>query len=138
MRGIKAPGEVTDISIQRQADAIFFLHTFIRKQEWTPRRETDLPPVLFQYVVHYTDQTSETVDVRYGLGVEHWRQEEPKGLRDATLAWASEGAAVYALQWNNPHPDKKIAHIDLRYEPRTGNRYGTPVVLGISTGAYRS
>lgn len=134
LRGIKAPREVTDISVQRQADAVFFLHTFIRKREWTPRRKTDLPPVLFQYVIHYSDDSSETVDVRYGLGVEHWRQEEPKGLHDAALAWASEGAAVYSLQWNNPHPEKNIARIDLRYEPKTGNRYGTPVVLGISTG----
>ncbi|MFC1635849.1 hypothetical protein ACFL5Z_13505, partial [Planctomycetota bacterium] len=49
------------------------------------------------------------------------------------MAWVSEGAAVYAFRWNNPHPNKTIARIDLRYEPKTGNRYGTPVVLGIST-----
>ena len=137
LRGINASREVTDISVQRKADAVFFLHTFIRKREWAPRRKTDQPPVLFQYVIHYADNSSETVDVRYGLGVEHWRQEEPKGLREAALAWASEGAAVYSLQWNNPHPDKTIARIDLRYEPKTGNRYGTPVVLGISTAESR-
>jgi len=134
MRGIKAPREVIDISVQRKADAVFFLHTFIRKREWKPRRKTDQPPVLFQYVIRYADGSREIVDVRYGLGVEHWRQEKPKGLRDASLAWASEGAAIFAFQWNNPHPEKDIASIDIRYEPKTGNRYGTPVVLGISTG----
>ena len=48
--------------------------------------------------------------------------------------YLSEGAAIYALQWNNPHPNKIIARIDVRYEPKTGNRYGAPIVLGISTG----
>lgn len=134
LRGINAPREVNGIMVQRSADALFFLHTFVRKREWQPRSETDKPPVIFKYVVHYADGVDETVDVRYGLGADHWRQENPKGLLNAALAWAVDGAAVYSMQWNNPYPDKKIVSIDLRYETGTGNRYGAPVVLGISTG----
>ena len=56
------------------------------------------------------------------------------------LAWAApfadggnEEATLYAMQWHNPHPAKLIATIDLRYEPKIGSRYGTPIVLGLST-----
>ena len=95
---------------------------------------------MFQYLVHYQDGATETVDVRYQWGVAHWLQAEAKGLKEAALAWAAPAggddgkeAVLYALQWNNPHPDRSIASIDLRYDPKVGNRYGNPIVLGIST-----
>lgn len=138
--GAKAPREITGIAVGRRADALFFLHTWNRRSEWRPRRATDEPPVVFQYVVHYEDGTTNTADVRYGLGVEHYVQPQPKGLKEAALAWAApfetggtDEATLYAMPWNNPQPGKTIATIEVRYEPKIGSRYGTPIVLGIST-----
>jgi len=35
----------------------------------------------------------------YGLGADHWRQDEPKGLRDAALAWAADGIRCLPEDW---------------------------------------
>jgi beta-galactosidase len=139
MRGVKAPREVTGLEVGRKADVLFFLHTFVRKNEWQPRREGDEPPVIFQYVVHYADGKSETVDVQYGKGAAHWLRPAPRGLRDAAVAWAApfpdddrHQAVLYQFQWNNPRPEVAVKAVDLRYHPKVGNRWGTPVLLALT------
>ncbi|MBN2508584.1 MAG: hypothetical protein JXQ71_18060 [Verrucomicrobia bacterium] len=139
--GLKAPREVTGIAVGRRADALFFLHTWNRRSEWHPRRTSDQPPVLFQYVIRYEDGSTHTADVRHGLGADHYAQPQPKGLKEAALAWAAPfeanpnlEATLYAMSWKNPHPGKTVVSIDVRYAPNVGSRYGTPIVLGISTG----
>ncbi len=134
-----APEEVTGLAVGRTADALFFLHTFHRKAVWNPRRETDEPPTIFQYVVHYADGKTETVDVKYGRGAEYWRSESPTGLADATIAWTApfpgdpaNYAVLYQFQWNNPHPETTIESIDLRYDDEVGGRYGAPILLGVT------
>ena len=140
MPGVNAPDAVTNIEINRNADALFFLHTFFRTREWRPReRRREEPPVVFQYIIHYADGEKETIDVRYGQGVDHYIQSEPKGLKDASLAWAepfpkdnSKFAAIYQMQWNNPHPEAEIKSIDI-VNSDDGRRWGAPVLLAVTT-----
>jgi beta-galactosidase len=130
---------VTGIPVQRKADALFFLHTFIRTREWQPRDARSQPPVVFQYSVNYADGTHTNIAVRYGDGVDHWLQDDPQGLRNAALAWsaafqdAPQGpcATVYLMRWDNPTPNVAISSIDLAYDR---DRYGAPVLLGVTAG----
>ena len=137
----KLPREVTGIAIDRKADVLFFLHAFNLKQAWKPRNpERDVAPVLFKYVVHYADGSTADVPVRYGLGADHWISKEPAGLKDAMVAWSAplangepgDRAAIYQMQWNNPHPELPIASVDLAYDRGTGGHHGVPVLLGIT------
>jgi len=139
LRGVKAPREVTGLEVGRKADVLFFLHTFVQKREWQPRRTTDAPPVIFQYVVHYADGKTQAVDVQYGQGAAHWLTPSPGGLRDAAVAWAAplpkdeaREAVLYQFQWNNPRPEVAVKAVDLRYHEKVGNRWGTPVLLGLT------
>ena len=63
------------------------------------------------------------------------------GLPDATVAWAAplenkagKNAVVYQTQWTNPRPNEEIKGIDIRYDPKVGNQYGTPALLAITAG----
>lgn len=131
---------VKGIPLGYAADTLFFLHTFLEQREWQPRRNRDdEPPAVFQYTVRYADGSSVDVPVIIGRGVANWLQAEPKSLPDAGLAWTGDAgdptrkAAVYQLQWNNPHPEKVIQSVSLSYGP-DGNRWGAPVLLGLTAG----
>jgi beta-galactosidase len=137
----KLPAAVKDIPVKRKADVLFFLHTFHQTREWKPALTGGqrTPPVVFQYVVHYADGKTAVVPVRYGRGVGHWVADEPRGLPEAAVAWAApfptdakKQAVVYQMQWTNPRPGVEIRSLDLRYDPKVGNTYGTPAVLGIT------
>ena len=133
------PNEVSGLSIGARADALYFLHTVNRADEWRPSKPEDAPPVVFQYVVHYADGQTTTVPVLYGRGVDHWISKQPSGLRDASVAWAApfagdesgEQGVLYQLQWINPRPDTQVATVDLVYGP-DGGRYGVPALIAIT------
>ncbi|MBN2450294.1 MAG: hypothetical protein JXR77_07885 [Lentisphaeria bacterium] len=129
---------VRGMAANGRADAVFFLHTFLPAREWRPRRPEDEPPVVFRYLVHYDDGSEAPVDVVLGRGVGPWQTAEPTALPGAEIAWAArlqgreDHAVVYQMQWNNPHPARSIAGIDLLYGDQ-GDTWGAPVLLGITT-----
>ena len=118
-------------------DSLFFLHTFLETRAWKASRKNTEPPVLFMYTVQYEDGSQEKIEVSLGQDVANWLTATPRSLSRAGLAWTSplegknESMAVYQMQWNNPHPKKAIKSIDLSYGP-DGNRWGAPVLLGIT------
>ena len=135
------PETVVNIPVKRKADALFFLHTAKMTDQWSaPGAGDKTPPVIFTYVIHYADGTTAEAPVRYGEGVGNWRQKNPLGLPNATVAWAApfpgddsgEQAVVYQMQWVNPRPAIEIATLDVTYDTKSAHRYGVPVVLGIS------
>lgn len=136
------PQEVLGLPIGARADALFFLHTFNRVEQWRPRGAEDRPPVLFEYVVHYADGQTATIPVVCGEGVDHWVSEQPAGLKSASVAWhapfpgdpSGEEAVLYQMQWANPRPAVEITSFDLRYGPE-GARYGVPALLAITVGS---
>jgi beta-galactosidase len=140
--GVKGtmPKEFRGLKVGRKADALFFLHAFKRTGDWRPSKKDDAPPVVFKYVVHYSDGKSADVPVLYGDGADHWISKDPKGLKSAAVAWAGrfpgddsgDQAVVYSMPWTNPRPDVEITTIDLTYDQNVGGRYGVPAWLGLT------
>ena len=135
----KMPSEVLDIPIGKKADCVFFLHTFKAVKNWTPDKPDAVPPVLFKYIVHYTDDQTVDVPVRYGEGVGSWIQKDPQGVKQAVVAWAAfpddkseDQAVLYGMQWNNPRPEQDIKSIDMVYDQSTKGEYGVPALLGVT------
>ena len=132
-----AQKEKVTIEIGRQADALFFLHTFHQRRTWRPGRREPEPPVVFEYVVHYASGGQQVVPIRLQRGVENFVQEQPEPLPNAAVAWQTSSAdekkvAVYQYQWNNPRPDQTIQSVVLRYSDEHGSAYGAPVLLGLT------
>jgi hypothetical protein len=78
--------------------------------------------VIAKYVVHYDDQSTDTIEVVYGKDVRDWWCHD--GDADPTrgkVAWtgsnqaaASAGSSLwlFSLTWKNPKADKKVLAID--------------------------
>lgn len=128
---------VTGIPVNAEVDTLFFLHSFLETRKWTPRRETDEPPVLFQYTVHYEDGSETPVIITLHDGVGNWLQPaESHSLPNAEIAWRGpdikgKTPTLYQYQWNNPFPAKKVASVDLGYAEK-GKDWGAPVLLGLT------
>lgn len=144
LAGEQAKGQlaksVTGISVKKKADVLFFLHTFHQTRSWQPADEQKSVPTLFKYVVHYADGKMIDVPVIYGEGVGHWIADEPRGLVNATAAWAapfpddpkSRQAVVYQMSWKNPRPAQEIVSIDVKYDEASEEKYGVPVVFAVT------
>jgi glycosyl hydrolase family 2 len=130
------PEEIRGIPVGVKADALFFLHTarLDRRMNDRDRREKKRF-VMFQYVVHYADGQSVEVPIVSEIDIHHYRQQEPKALPGAQLAWTrpygdeKESASAWAKQWNNPRPDVVIESVDMVYVDRAR---GVPVLLAIT------
>jgi beta-galactosidase len=135
------PEKVEGLQVGCRADALFFLHTLNRGDEWRPSRADEAPPAVLTYIIHYADGQTAEVPVLYGEGVSHWVNAQPAGLKSAALAWAArfptedspDQAVLYQLQWSNPRPEVEIAAIDMAYGP-AGSRYGTPALIAVTAG----
>ncbi len=132
------PNEVKDIPINKKADALFFLHT----ARMDNRRNNDelrdnKKYEMARYTIHYTDGQSVTLPIYAEIDVDSYRQEVPKAIAGAQLAWTSkfpnsnESAVAYSKQWNNPRPDVEIKSVDFTYGPDDQKR-GVPVLLAIT------
>ncbi len=132
--------EVLGIPIGRTADVVSFLHT--GWVEWNSRQQLRQGAEIevAEYIIHYTDGTSETVPVVMGRNIGNWKN-PGKHLPEAKLAYAlhveSYGkfagySALYRFDWKNPHPDREIKAVDF---VRTGEPWKvTPALFAISTG----
>jgi len=133
------PDAVPGLPVTGKADALYFLHTMSRTGEWRAERPEDMPPAVFQYVVHYADGETVTVPVLYGQGVDHWISRQPVGLPNASVAWAAplaggdagDQAVLYQFQWANPRPEVDITGVDMTYGPE-GSRYGVPALIAVT------
>jgi len=102
------------------ARSVYFLHAVSNTGE-----------VAGEYAIRYADGTSETRYLRMGKEITGWWQ--PGDTPLARLAWWGENAAfenvgVVAFGWDNPHPEKPIASIEMR-APRSG---GILLVLAVT------
>lgn len=120
----------------QRADALFFLHTarVDRRLNDGERREGKQLE-MFRYIVHYADGGEAVVPVVSEMHIEDYRQQNPKALPGAQLAWTRRypdsdvSTAAYAMQWNNPRPDVAIASIDMVYGPE---RCGVPCLIAVT------
>ena len=134
------PKQVAGIPVGRKADALFFLHAArIDRPMSDQERKQKKRFELFRYVVHYADGSQADVPVFSQIGVDHYYQDSPRALPGAQIAWTKPYAATgpaavaYAMQWNNPQPEKEIATIDVAYGPDPSR--GVPAVLAITAAA---
>ena len=137
--------EVTNITVGRKADALFFLHTFggsanANRYDPATRRATDPDPVVLRYRVNYADGKSVEVPVLWNEGIGHWLQEKPLPLKSASVAWSApaKGAeqlkvTLYSMQWNNTRPEVEIKSVDvLQGTAKDIERWGAPAVIAIT------
>ena len=75
-----------------------------------------------EYKVHYDDKSVETIPIVYGKDVRDWFDwDQSKPVTHGKVAWTGENARakelnlklrLYVTTWQNPHPDKRVVHID--------------------------
>jgi len=88
-----------------------------------------------KYVVHYEDGERTEIPIVAETDIENYCQKEVTPISGAMLGWVrkdektSENAVAYIKQWNNPHPEKTIASLDIvrGKEPR-----GPAAVLAVT------
>ncbi|MCL2625108.1 MAG: hypothetical protein FWD31_15720, partial [Planctomycetaceae bacterium] len=139
------------ITVDQKADALFFLHTM--RLDARRNRDEIRDGRLFEtlkYVVRYADGQTEEIPIYAELDIENHRQKDVMPIPGAMLGWvrrdnadnasvdnASAGdnsgdtAVAYVKQWNNPHPDKTIASIDI---VRGKDPRGPVAVLAVTGG----
>lgn len=130
------PAEVKGIPINRQADALFFLHTARLDQRMDNNdRKQNKRYEMLRYRVTYADGQTVDIPILAEIDIDHYRQKEPPAIPGAQIAWtrAYEGtdqtAVAYLKQWNNPRPGVEIKSLDMTY----GNdRRGVPVLLALT------
>lgn len=134
-----------------KASELLFLHTFQPGQgidEWRAaaalaHRKVELPPPpprVFSYTVQYADGEKLSIPVRFSEGIEQWyRVQSVAPMLWARNAWikpidekAGEFAAVYAMRWPNPRPEKAIARIGIEPAEETYLNYGDALIFGIT------
>lgn len=144
------------LQIGKKASAVCLLHTiqagpgvndwqksaFEAKQKGEKVSE---PPPVMRMVVRYADGESLSVPVRFGESIHRLERDDFFTKHDgffcdmlwAKIAWSTDTgkgqgqkAAVYAMTWPNPRPEKKVESVDLVH---VGNRMGTVYVVGIAT-----
>jgi beta-galactosidase len=117
-----APATVTGIPADgAKADRVWFLHTGAWPSNGGHGTE------IARYEIVYADGTRAVAPVRMGQEITDWWR--PKPMPGAQVAWTGRNAqsnvvVVYSMAWNNPHPDKPIASIDV-----IGNLAQTQLVL---------
>ncbi len=138
------PESVENILVGAKADLLYILqaaHVSRPINDDERRRMLDsrrpfVAPTVVQYVLHYADGETTTIDVRLEEQVDHWLQEEPRPLAGSQIAWTApvgeEGqrAVVYSMQAVNPRPDVPIESIDIL----KGDGRALPTVLAITLG----
>ena len=102
------PDAVRGLDVGCKAEALYFLHA----AAWIGKGEA------FRYVVRYADGTSETVPVEGGRDVGDWwidtRRADLRSSMRCVPGWAnSESKGFWALRWENPHPERTVAAIDV-------------------------
>ena len=133
------PKEVRAIPVNRRADALFFLHTArIDARRNRDELKKDVKYEMLRYVVTYADGKTADVPVCAEIDIEDYRQQQPRGLPGAQLAWTrpypgtDRHAAVYAKQWNNPRPDVAIKSLDMVYGK---HRRGVPALIAVTAAS---
>ena len=103
------PDAVRGIAANLRADALYFLHA----GAW-PENGAEA----FRYVVHYADGTTNAIPMVAGRDFGNWWIDArltglPRTAR-CVVGWKnSENRGFHVLRWENPHPERTIATIDI-------------------------
>ena len=137
------PAKVEGIPVGKVAHKLHFLHANgygggpnVEGSAWHIKDGTPIGA----YVVHYEDKTTAEIPLVYGEHTRDWFYAEAEAEpTKARVAWAGENEyatgvrskiRVYRMTWENPHPDKKVASIDVT--GRKEETVGAPFVIAIT------
>ena len=111
MKSRPYPQGVQGIKVGRKCARFHFLHA----TTWSVNDGV----VVGTYVVHYADDTSQSLKIVYGKDLRDWwvGTDNAVELKSAQVAWqgqTSNGDAVriYSRTWENPLPDREVDTID--------------------------
>jgi len=111
----KRPTKIEGVPVGRPVKHLHFLHG--------TGYSAENDAVIAKYVIHYEDKTTAEIPIVYGKDVVDWwaypgREAPAKGK----IVWESENEAskgfdakirLYAMNWENPHPAKKVVSLDM-------------------------
>jgi beta-galactosidase len=132
----KSAADIRGISINRKADALFFLQTARLDQRMTDDdRKKKKQFEMLRYVVHYADGQQVDVPIHAEIDIHNYKQKAPAAIPGAQIAWSKPydgteySALAYSKQWNNPRPEVEITTIDMVYGK---DRRGVPALLALT------
>ena len=110
-RRLKLPDRKTGIPVGKKADVLWLAHA----AGWAPKGE-DPTPLVARYVFHYEDGSVAEFLLRWRRDISDWYH--PKPVANARVAWTGKNRVTspvgfYVTEWQNPHPDKVIAAMDV-------------------------
>jgi hypothetical protein len=113
------PAKVEGIKVDATFDRLHILHS-TGYGEVDPLAEDGTE--IGAYVVHYADNTTERIPIRYGEDLRDWWDWNRTETKRAKVAWTGTNTAtdqgdhkirLYAVVWENPHPEKTVTTIDV-------------------------
>jgi beta-galactosidase len=130
------PDAVRDITINRKADALFFMLAARADRplaDWEKRDRKRAE--LCRYLIHYADGQTVELPIYLGEDVDSYKQNTPRALPGAQIAWTRPyaggeyQAVLYVKQWDNPRPGVAIKSVDLTYG---AERRGVPALVALT------
>lgn len=108
------PEKIEEIKVGRFVTKLHFLHG-------TGHKGND-DEVIGKYIIVYADKSKEEIEIVFGKDVHDWwtYPDTPEVTR-GKIAWKGKNQAatnagatlqLFLMTWKNPHPAKKVAHID--------------------------
>lgn len=137
------PEKVAGISVGSKCLKLYILHaTCFGGGPNKPGNQLHVPDgtLIGQYVIHYSDGSTEDIPIVYGEDVRDWFyvDDEAKTTR-GKIVWNGEnqratevGAKIrlYMMSWENPHPEKTIKSMD--YVGKKSETPAAPFCLAIT------
>lgn len=137
--------DASDLGVSGKYQSLIFEHTcnsFMRRIPWVKLTQ------VARYEVHYEDGEVVEIPLEYGGNVSHWdrKQNEPFHAgyyrhNGYSGTWFSDGkrvdtefgkkGTVYAFEWVNPFPEKKICSVILKQGENTPSRVTVFSLRGI-------
>ena len=118
------PDAVRGVRVDLRAEALYFLHA----AAWPGGSGEEV----MRYLVRYADGSSETVPILAGRDIGDWwfdTRKKPAAAARCRPGWKnSESRGFHALRWDNPHPEKTIACIDIE----SAGGAAVPVVAAVT------
>jgi RNA polymerase sigma factor (sigma-70 family) len=124
VRGTHAPeppAAVAGIAIDARIDRLHILQSTMFGNAFGLDDGTEIGT----YIIHYADRTEARIPIIYGRDVrDWWRDSDSSELAPGKVAWSGKNRAtveaggegqirLFSTEWKNPHPDRRVAAIDM-------------------------
>jgi RNA polymerase sigma factor (sigma-70 family) len=121
-RSPEPPAAVCGIAIDARFDRLHILQSTMFGNAFGLDDGTEIGT----YTVHYADKTEARIPIIYGRDVrDWWRDSDAAEPSRGKVAWSGTNAAtgesggadgpirLFSTEWTNPHPDRRVAAIDM-------------------------